>query len=187
LLLRRGQEVELVFFDDEEPGRWEGVLQAVRELLPFHPEESLRLWRFPYRRVLEDLRAKAPPRALCLYCKALMFSLAEDLLSRLKAVCLATGEIVGEQASQTASALVFTASGGPLLRPVAGLNKEDVFRFLREAGINPPSSLPVCPFAPPRPRTRPPKKPFLKRRFLQKWSRSFLFQEITVKRDGLCT
>ncbi|NPB09626.1 MAG: hypothetical protein GXO17_04660 [Thermodesulfobacteria bacterium] len=170
LLARRGQEIELVLFDDGEEGRFELVKKAASALAFFCPGLEIRLWRADYRPVLASLEEMVPQRERCFFCKASMVTLATSLFEKTGAKAVATGEILGEQASQTLPGLLFTAAGAPVLRPVVALNKEDVFSFLREAGLEEVSSLPLpsCPFAPKRPRTRPSKDQAVLRRLLRR-------------------
>ncbi len=162
LLARRGQEIELVFFDDDEKGRFELVQKAARALAYFLPGLEIRLWQLHYRSMLERLEEMVPLRERCFFCRALMLHLASYLLTDTGAKALATGEILGEQASQTLTGLVFVQTDLPLLRPVVALNKEEVYQMLEAVGLAGVAHLPLptCPFAPKRPRTRPTKTPF---------------------------
>lgn len=159
LLARRGQEVALLFMDDGEEGRWEAVQQAASELAYFFPGMSLDLYRLSYREILEFLSSKTPKRERCFFCKATMLKLATELARREGFSAVATGEIIGEQASQTLPALRFTSAvvAGLVLRPLLTFNKEEVFQQLERVGLGEVArrSLPPCPFVPDHPHTRP--------------------------------
>ncbi len=159
LLARRGQEIELVFLDDGEPGRFELVKKAAQALAFFLPGLEIRLWRGFYRPVLEKIKELVPRRERCFFCRRLMAEASSALFSKTGAKALATGEILGEQASQTLTGLLFSGAEFPLLRPVLAFNKEEVFQKLEAAGLAKVARLPLppCPFAPERPRTRPTK------------------------------
>ncbi|MBX6423923.1 hypothetical protein [Thermosulfurimonas sp. F29] len=163
LLARRGQEVDLLLFDDGEEGRLESVREKARALAYFFPEMRLFLHRFPFREVLEFLSHRVPRRERCFFCKGTMLRLGTDLARREGLSAVATGEILGEQASQTLPALLFTAraAGTPVLRPLLGFNKREVFRILEEMGLGEVSRKgpPPCPFAPDHPHTRPETAP----------------------------
>ncbi|MHA1221020.1 MAG: hypothetical protein ACTSQB_04735 [Candidatus Heimdallarchaeota archaeon] len=77
------------------------------------------------------------PQIICLLCKRLMLRKAEQMAIELDADFIATGEILGEQASQTIDNLrniesVLTTK--QLLRPLVGINKEEVIEISRKIG-----------------------------------------------------
>ncbi len=163
LMARRGQEVGLLFMDDGEAGRLESVEDKARHLAYFFPEMKVPFYRLPYREILEYMAKSVPTRERCFFCKATMLRLAKELARKEGFSAVVTGEILGEQASQTLPALRFTAeaSGVGVLRPLLGFNKEEVFHFLERVGLGEVArrQLPPCPFVPDHPHTRPESKP----------------------------
>ncbi len=172
LLGRRGQEIGLIFFDDEAQGRQAKVKGLGQALAYFFPRMRLKLWVQPYRRILEELARKTPKRERCLFCKRLMLHLAIKLAEKEGFSAVATGEILGEQASQTLPALSFLTQDLPLtiLRPVLTFTKEEILQTLEKIGLREEArvSLPKCPFSPKHPYTKPRKPPAEADRF---WSR----------------
>ncbi|OAG26971.1 tRNA sulfurtransferase [Thermodesulfatator autotrophicus] len=170
LLLRRGQKVSLLFFDDEENERYEKVTQAARALAYFLPDLSLDFYTLKYRPFLEELAEKAPKRKICLFCKSLMLILAQKIAEKKGFLALSTGDILGEQASQTLPALSFISHFPrvPVLRPVIALTKEEVYEKLSLIGLKEVAqkALPPCPFAPRHPRTALPKPSQKEEKFL---------------------
>lgn len=183
LLLRRGLEVALIFFSDGEALRERHLKEAASELAYFFPTGRLELFVLNYRPYLEALEREAPVRERCLYCKGLMLRLAQRVLEREGAQVLATGEILGEQASQSLMALRFTDPPSLVLRPVIAYNKEEVFKGLSSLGLKglAERALPPCRFAPKRPRTAPKSPPFKAEKLWQKWAkRPFDLKKITL-------
>ncbi len=172
LLGRRGQEIGLIFFDDEVQGRRAKVKHIGQALAYFFPEMRLKFWVQPYRKILEELAREVPKRERCLFCKRLMLHLAIRLAEKEGFSAVATGEILGEQASQTLPILSFLDQGLPLtiLRPVLTFTKEEIFQTLERIGLREGArlGLPKCPFSPKHPHTRPRKPPAEVDRF---WSR----------------
>ncbi len=172
LLGRRGQEIGLIFFDDEAQGRQAKVKGLGQALAYFFPEMRLKLWVQPYRKILERLTKEVPKRERCLFCKRLMLRLAMKLAEKEGFSAVATGEILGEQASQTLPALSFLTQDLPLtiLRPVLTFTKEEILQTLEKIGLREGTrvSLPKCPFSPKHPYTKPRKPPAEADRF---WSR----------------
>ncbi len=172
LLGRRGQEIGLIFFDDETPERQAKVKGLGQALAYFFPGMRLKLWVQSYRKILKELAKEVPERERCLFCKRLMLHLAMRVAKKEGFSAVATGEILGEQASQTLPALSFLARDLPLtiLRPVLTFTKEEIFQTLKKIGLREEAevNLPRCPFSPKRPYTRPRKSPAEADRF---WSR----------------
>src|SRR5262245_31986189 len=73
-----------------------------------------------------------------------MVRIAEALLSRVKAKALVTGESLGQVASQTLDnmAAIDEAAKGPILRPLVGMDKEEITREARRIGTFEISTLP---------------------------------------------
>ena len=65
-----------------------------------------------------------------------MIRLASMIAEQLNAPAIISGESVGQVASQTLSNIRATADAGdrPILRPLAGLNKEEIVRKAEEIG-----------------------------------------------------
>ncbi len=161
LLGRRGQEIGLIFFDDETQDRLSKVKHIGQALAYFFPEMRLKLLIQPYRNILEELARRIPERERCLFCKRLMLHLAIKLAQKEGFYAVATGDLLGEQASQTLPALSFLTQDLPMtiLRPVLTFTKEEVFRSLERIGLKKEAqvSLPRCPFSPKHPHTKPKK------------------------------
>ena len=164
-LALRGQGVGLVFFDDGEPGRAEAVKEAARRLSYFFPDLKLPFFHLSFREALEFLSQRVSRRERCFFCKSAMLRISAEIAGRRRFSAVATGEILGEQASQTLPALEFTrrASGVSPLRPVLSFRKEEVFSELSALGLSEVAerALPPCPFAPDHPHTRPASSPGL--------------------------
>ena len=173
LLLRRGLEVALLFFSDGEAERERLLKEAAGKLAYLFPGGRLELLVLDYRPYLEALEREAPVRERCLYCKGLMLRLAQKVLEREGAQVLATGEILGEQASQSLLALKFTDPSSFVLRPVIAYNKEEVFKGLSSLGLKQLAerALPPCHLAPKRPRTAPKSPPLKAEKLWRKWTR----------------
>ena len=156
LLARRGQEVVLLYMDTGSNG-WDKVVDAAKNVAFFMPELNIRLLKVDYRPFLEEICSSVPSRHVCLYCKAVMLKIAEKLASNCKAEAISTGEIIGEQASQTLPVLSLLSriSERLVVRPLAAFNKEEVFEKLRAFGLDSSFSMPDCPYHPKRPITFP--------------------------------
>ena len=90
-----------------------------------------------------------------------MMRISQKVAQRCGAKALVTGECLGQVASQTMEAMTVTgeAASLPILRPVVGMDKEDIVKLARKIGTYDTSILPYedcCTvFTPRHPRLRP--------------------------------
>ena len=66
-----------------------------------------------------------------------MFRVGSEIARRENADCIVTGDVVGQKASQTLHNLFVTdaaADGLPVIRPLVGMNKEEIERLARAIG-----------------------------------------------------
>ena len=103
---------------------------------------------------------KIPDKYWVIFFRRYMIKIANKLAKQNDAVALITGDSVGQVASQTLSNLrsVSDASRLPILRPLSGMNKEDIINRAKEIRTYELSILPYedcCSFfVPPHPETK---------------------------------
>jgi thiamine biosynthesis protein ThiI len=114
------------------------IAQQLTNSLSF--QESFELYTIPNGNDLKIIATSNDPKITCLLCKRLMLQKAEFLAVKLGADYLVTGEILGEQASQTINNLYNiqeVVKKKQLLRPIVGLNKDEVTKIARNIGTLP--------------------------------------------------
>lgn len=128
------------------------VLKDLRDKIGFE-----KVIVFPWAGILDVVHKERRRKSYaCLACRRGMFKIAESICEREGAVAIATGESLGQKATQTLANLVATSHGirFPILRPLLGLNKEEIFEISRRLGLWHEVHAGCC-FATPRyPRTR---------------------------------
>ena len=135
------------------------VLDLARELKGF--TGSLRVHIVPFTQPQLQMREKCPAEHLTLIMRRMMMMIASEIAKKQGALCLVTGESLGQVASQTMEALAVTddAASLPCFRPVIGMDKEDIVSIARDIGTFETSILPYedcCTiFVPKHPTTRP--------------------------------
>ncbi len=106
------------------------------------------------------IKEKAPEEWSTMILRLCMMKAANLVAERIKAQCIITGESLGQVASQTIENLKVTESCAeyPLLRPLVGLDKEEIVATAKEINTYETSILPYedcCslrhPFRPERP------------------------------------
>jgi thiamine biosynthesis protein ThiI len=118
---------------------------------------GVRLYTVGFTEVELRIKERAPEAWLTVLLRMAMMECAEKLARRIRAKCLITGESLSQVASQTVENLSCTQSriSLPVLRPLVGLDKEDIIRTARTIGTYETSILPYedcCVlFSPPHP------------------------------------
>ena len=162
MIAKRGVQLELVhFFSPPYTSQQakEKVLALARELTPWCGRMTLSI--IPFTEIQEEIRRACPEDHFTLIMRRFMMRLAERVARRTGCKALVTGECLGQVASQTMDALTVSddACAMPVLRPVIGMDKEEIVRLSRKIGTFDTSILPYedcCTvFTPRHPRTHP--------------------------------
>jgi thiamine biosynthesis protein ThiI len=98
----------------------------------------------PLLEIQEQVAARCPAALRVLLYRRFMLGLAERAALRFKARALITGESLGQVASQTIEnlAAVEAPASLPVLRPLIGLDKQQIINIARKAGTYELSILP---------------------------------------------
>ena len=80
--------------------------------------------------------AEIPDKFWVIFFRKLMIRIANDIAKNIDAVALITGDSIGQVASQTLSNIhaISNESQLPIIRPLSGMNKEDIINRAREIG-----------------------------------------------------
>ncbi|WP_296022925.1 tRNA uracil 4-sulfurtransferase ThiI [uncultured Treponema sp.] len=144
-MIRRGMTVECVYFHSY-PYTSEEAQKKVEKLAEIVSGYGIRLHlnTIPFTKVQMQIKKKSPENYTTLMLRMCMMKVATMLAKRIGADCLITGESLGQVASQTVENMAVTESacGIPLLRPLVGLDKEEIIATAREIGTYETSILP---------------------------------------------
>lgn len=122
---------------------------------------KINLYIVPFTEIQLAIRDNCPEEQLTLIMRRFMMRISEIIAEKNRSAALITGESVGQVASQTISALNVTNSvvGMPVLRPLIGMDKEEIIVRARSIGTFETSILPYedcCTvFTPKHPKTHP--------------------------------
>ena len=162
MIAKRGVQLELVhFFSPPYTSQQakEKVIELARQLTPWCGRMVLHV--VPFTEIQEEIRRACPEDHFTLIMRRFMMRLAAAVAERTGCKALVTGESLGQVASQTMDALAVSddACDLPVLRPVIGMDKEEIVRISRRIGTFETSILPYedcCTvFTPRHPRTHP--------------------------------
>ena len=115
----------------------------------------------PFTKIQEEIRKKCPEEYFTLVMRRFMMRIAEKIAADNGCGALVTGENLGQVASQTIEAMAATEAVArlPVLKPLVGLDKEDIISLARKIGSYDTSVLPYedcCTvFTPRHPKTKP--------------------------------
>ena len=135
------------------------VLQLAQELTPWCGRMSVHI--VPLTQIQEQIRRECPEEYFTLITRRFMMRIADRLAKEFDCRALITGENLGQVASQTMEALRVSedVTDLPVLRPLIGMDKEEIVRIARHIGTFDTSILPYedcCTvFTPRHPKTKP--------------------------------
>ena len=162
MIAKRGVALEMVHFFSypyTSNEAKEKVLELARLLTPWCGRLTVHV--VPFTAIQEELRRSCPQELFTLVMRRFMMRISQQVARRCGAKALVTGECLGQVASQTMEAMAVTGAAAdlPILRPVVGMDKEDIVKIARKIGTFETSILPYedcCTvFTPRHPRLRP--------------------------------
>ena len=162
MIAKRGIALEMVHFFSYPYTSEEAkhkVLDLAKLLTPWCG--NLIVHVVPFTAIQEELRRKCPEELFTVLMRRFMMRIAEKVAQRIGAGAIVTGECLGQVASQTIEAMRATSAVTtlPILRPVVGMDKEEIVRIARKINTFETSILPYedcCTvFTPRHPRLRP--------------------------------
>ncbi len=162
MMAKRGVELIGIHFASPpytSPRALHKVEQLAQKMTPWCGR--IYLYVVPFTEIQEKIRDGVPEEYSTLVMRRFMMRIAQKIAQNENCGCLVTGESLGQVASQTMQALGCTdiVTDLPVLRPVIGLDKEEIVRIARKVDTFELSVLPFedcCTiFTPKHPKTKP--------------------------------
>ena len=162
MIAKRGVALDMVHFFSYPYTSLEAkekVLELARLLTPWTGRLTVHV--VPFTAIQEELRRSCPEELFTVIMRRFMMRIAQEVARRCGAKALVTGECLGQVASQTMDAMLVTGAvvDLPILRPVVGMDKEEIVQIARKIGTFETSILPYedcCTvFTPRHPKTKP--------------------------------
>jgi len=162
MIAKRGVELESIHFFSYPytSERAKDKTLRLAEIISSYTGD-MRVTVVPFTELQEALRESCPEDYFTILMRRSMFRIAETIARRSGCGALITGESLGQVASQTMEALAVTGEASKLtvLRPLIGLDKEEIVTISRKIGALSTSILPYedcCTvFTPRHPKTKP--------------------------------
>jgi thiamine biosynthesis protein ThiI len=136
-LLRRGVSLDYVFCNLGGATHHLGTLRVMKVIADqWSYGDRPRFHTVEFGPLVEELQTHTSPRYWQILLKRLMLHAAERVASRVRAAAIVTGESVGQVSSQTLQnlAVISQATSVPILRPLVGMNKEEIIGIARRIG-----------------------------------------------------
>ncbi len=134
-MMKRGCIPVFVHFDNvpygDDSTRNLAIRQAKR-LTEYVPGHEIKMYIVPHGEDLTEVLRHAPRKMTCIFCRRNMYRLAQEVAFLENADAIVTGEIIGEQASQTTRNLLAeetAVSEIPILRPCIGDDKDEIVKM----------------------------------------------------------
>ena len=145
MIAKRGVALDMVHFFSYPYTSLEAkekVLELARLLTPWTGRLTVHV--VPFTAIQEELRRSCPEELFTVIMRRFMMRIAQEVARRCGAKALVTGECLGQVASQTMDAMLVTGAvvDLPILRPVVGMDKEEIVQIARKIGTFETSILP---------------------------------------------
>ena len=134
-MMKRGCIPVFVHFDNvpygDESTRNLAIRQAKRLVEYIHGHE-IKMYIVPHGDDLTEVLRHAPRKMTCVFCRRNMYRLAQEVARLEDADAIVTGEIIGEQASQTTQNLraeETAVSDISIMRPCIGDDKDEIVKM----------------------------------------------------------
>jgi thiamine biosynthesis protein ThiI len=134
-MMKRGCIPVFVHFDNvpygDDSTRNLAIRQAKRLTEYIHGHE-IKMYIVPHGDDLTEVLRHAPRKMTCIFCRRNMYRLAQEVALLENADAIVTGEIIGEQASQTTRNLLAeenAVSEIPIMRPCIGDDKDEIVKM----------------------------------------------------------
>ena len=140
LIMRAGMVPVAAFFDSyplaDRRGR-EIALLSIKKVREYSHAAPVRTYVVGHSPDLSDIVTSCQRNLACVISRRMMFRVGSEIARRENADCIVTGDVVGQKASQTLHNLFVTdstADGLPVVRPLVGMNKDEIERIARAIG-----------------------------------------------------
>jgi thiamine biosynthesis protein ThiI len=138
--MRKGVELVFVYFDNYplcDQAAESLAIETVRRLCERAKLQEARVYVVSHAPDLQVILSKCPAKFACMLSRRIMFRVAEGIADRERCNAIVTGDAVGQKASQTLQNIVAAdcvLNKVQVLRPLVGMNKQQIVKFAIEIG-----------------------------------------------------
>ncbi|MEI3612248.1 tRNA uracil 4-sulfurtransferase ThiI [Pseudogracilibacillus sp. SO30301A] len=137
LIMKRGVELEMIHFHSP-PFTSERAKQKVLDLTKVLTEYggSIKIHLVPFTKLQQEIFKSIPERYAMTVMRRVMLQVSEKVCQKNNILAIATGESLGQVASQTLASMnvINEVTNLPVIRPLVGLDKEEIISYSKEIG-----------------------------------------------------
>src|SRR5699024_5098390 len=137
LMMKRGLELEMIHFHSP-PFTSERAKQKVLDLTKFLTEfgGNIKVHLVPFTKLQQEIFKTIPERYAMTVMRRVMLQISEKLCEKEDILAMATGESLGQVASQTLASMnvINEVTNLPVIRPLVGLDKEEIISLSKKIG-----------------------------------------------------
>ena len=138
-LLSKNAEEIILIHGDIRPFTDNREMENFKKLAKFLDKITsckIKVILIPHGDSLSEFKQNCTNRYTCVFCKRMLLRYAEKIAEKEKADAIIMGDSLGQVASQTLQNIkvIDQAVSIPVLRPLIGLDKEDVVKIAKEIG-----------------------------------------------------
>jgi len=140
LTIKAGIAPVAVYFDSYplSDQRARGIaLEGIRKVREYAEAPPIRTYVVGHSEDASEIISSCQRNLACVISRRMMFRVAGEIARREGADAIVVGDVVGQKASQTLQNIFATDSantGFPVIRPLAGMNKDEIERLARAVG-----------------------------------------------------
>ena len=160
LLSKKAEELILVHADNRpftDEKELENFIKLAKHLKK-HISCKMKAYTLQHGNTLHSYKKRCEDRFTCIFCKRMLLRYAEKIAEKEQADAIIMGDSLGQVASQTLQNIrvIEQAVSIPILRPLIGLDKEDIIKTAKEIDTYDLSILPSdgCSAVPKKPSTK---------------------------------
>ncbi|MFX1535279.1 MAG: tRNA uracil 4-sulfurtransferase ThiI [Promethearchaeota archaeon] len=141
-MMKRGCSIILLHFCNNRTGLKEKIHQLAKTLNSY--QTPLKLYIIPFEKIQQQIIAFIPAKYRMITYRRFMFEIGNIIAKKENIKAFATGDSVGQVASQTLENLnvIWNTASLPVLAPLIGLDKEEIVREATQIGTYELSILP---------------------------------------------
>ena len=136
-MIKRGVKLSFIHFHSY-PAVSQQSIENVKELVAVLTRYQLKstLYCIPLLNIQEKIMASIPDKFWVIFFRRAMLTITNKLAEQTNQVAIITGDNIGQVASQTLSNIraISEVSSLPIIRPLAGMNKNDIINRAQQIG-----------------------------------------------------
>jgi thiamine biosynthesis protein ThiI len=140
LLIRKGIDPVFAYFDNYplcDQAAESIALETIRKVCSNLDAHNVPVYLVSHSPDLQEIVSKCPVKYACVLSRRIMLRVAEQIATKENCTAIVTGDAIGQKASQTLQNITSAdcvLNKMPVLRPLVGMNKQQIVRYAEAIG-----------------------------------------------------